>query len=144
MPNPRWPRKRESISRTLARNLTIALVAGVTISLVRRQLFLAPPETLLALWPSLGGHYVEIAFLDGVRQHLPRTRLVQAAARMLWWLAGGTLLGAALVATGHALTLAPPPWRWCLIGGPIFVALELTVHAALALRRRPSFYRGDG
>jgi hypothetical protein len=28
--------------------------------------------------------------------------------------------------------------------GPIFVCIEFAVHATLALRSRPSFYRGDG
>jgi hypothetical protein len=45
--------------------------------------------------------------------------------------------------TAHALPIAAPPWRWWWIGAPIFVGLELAVHATLALRGRPSFYRGD-
>jgi hypothetical protein len=138
------PQVREPISRALARNLVIALVAGVVFSLVRRAPFVALSGTLLALWPSLGGHFVEIAFLDGVRHRLPQARLVQASARLVWWLVGGTLLGGALIATAHALPVAGPPWRSWWMGGPIFVALELAVHATLALRGRPSFYRGDG
>jgi hypothetical protein len=130
--------------RTLGRNLTIALVVGVVIALVRRAPLLALPEALLALWPSLGGHFVEIAFLDGVRPRIPRARLVQASARLVWWLAGGALLGAALIATAHALPIGAPRWHWWWMGAPLFVALELTVHAILALRGQPSFYRGDG
>jgi hypothetical protein len=114
------------------------------ITLLRRAPFRALPGTLLALWPSLGGHFIEIAFLDGVRQRLPRARLLQAAARLVWWLAGGALLGSALIATAHALPVAAPSWRWWWWGAPIFVAIELTVHGTLALRGLPSFYRGDG
>jgi hypothetical protein len=76
------------MARTLARNLSIAVVAGVVISVVGRVPFLPLPGMLLALWPSLGGHFVEIAFLDCVRRRLPRTRLVQASARLVW-AAGG-------------------------------------------------------
>jgi hypothetical protein len=144
MQSERWPRVEEPISRTIARNLTIAIVAGVVLSLVRRAPFVALAGALLALWPSLGGHFVEIAFLNGVRSRLPRARLVQASARLFWWLAGGALLGGALIATAELLPIVAPPWRRWWMGAPIFVCLELAVHAALALRGRPNFYRGDG
>ena len=134
----------EPILRTIARNLAIALVVGVVIALVRRASFLALPGTLLALWPSLGGHFVEVAFLNGVRPRLPRSRLVQVSARLLWWLVGGALLGSALTKTAKALTIVAPPGRLWWIWAPMFVCVELAVHAALALRGRPNFYRGDG
>jgi hypothetical protein len=130
--------------RALRRNLTIAIVAGVLISLFRRAPFLTLPGTILAVWPSLGGHFVEIAFLDGLRPRLPRAKLVQASARLVWWLAGGALLGGALIATAHALRVGAPPWHLWWMGGPMFVGIELFVHGILALRGRPSFYRGDG
>jgi|SRR5580658_173786 hypothetical protein len=144
MPSERWLRVDEPILRTIARNVTIAIVAGAAIALLRRAPWLALPGTLLALWPSLGGHFVEIAFLDGVRPRLPRGRLVQVSARLVWWLAGGVLLGGALIATAHALPIAAPPWRRWWTWAPIFLGVELTVHALLALRGRPNFYRGDG
>jgi hypothetical protein len=144
VPSEGWPRVQEPVRRTLARNLTIAIVVSVMIAVVRRASLLVLPGTVLALWPSLGGHFVEIAFLDGVRSRLPRARLVQASVRLAWWLAGGALLGAALIATAHALRMAGLPWRWWWMGAPIFVGIELGVHAVLALRGRPSFYRGDG
>jgi hypothetical protein len=133
----------EPIARTLARNISIAIVAGVLISAVGHAPFLALPGMLLALWPSLGGHFVEIGFLDGVRPRLPRARLVQASVRLIWWLACGALLGGAMLASAHALAIAAPRWQWWWMA-PIFVGIELAVHAALALRGRPSFYRGDG
>jgi hypothetical protein len=134
----------EPMARTIARNLTIAIVAGVAVAVFRRAPFLALPNALLALWPSLGGHFVEIAFLDEVRHRLPRARLVRTSARLVWWLVGGSVLGAALIATAHALHVAAPPWRWWWMGAPAFVGIELAVHGVLALRRRPNFYRGDG
>jgi hypothetical protein len=144
VPIVQWPRVEEPIRRTLARNLAIAIVAGVVFAAVRRAPFLALPGTLLALWPSLGGHFVEIAFLNGVRPRLPRARVVQAPARILWWLAGGALLGAAAIATAHALPFHAPAWRRWWVGAPFFVGIELVAHATLALLGRPSFYRGDG
>jgi len=119
-------------------------VSRATRDALGRTPFLALPGMLLALWPSLGGHFVEIAFLDGVRPRLPSATRVQASARLIWWLAGGTLLGGAMIATAHALPIAAPRWRWWWVGPPLFVGVELPAHAALALRGRPSFYRGDG
>jgi hypothetical protein len=140
----RWAREKELILRTLRRNIAISVVVGVVIAVARHAPFMAVPGTVLALWPSLGGHFVEIAFLDGVRHRLPRDRLVQASARVIWWIAGGTFLGAALIATAHALPIAPPQWRWWWSGAPAFIGLELVVHSVLALRSRPNVYRGDG
>jgi hypothetical protein len=134
----------EPLPRTLARNFTIAIVVGVAIALVRRAPLLALTGTVVALWPSLGGHFLEIAFLNGVRPRLPRARLVQASSRLVFWLVGGALLGGAMMATAHLLPVNAPTWQRWWMGGPVFIGLELVVHAALALRGRPSFYRGDG
>jgi hypothetical protein len=43
-----------------------------------------------------------------------------------------------------AKTFAAPSWRRWWMAGPIFVGIELAVHAIIALRGRPNFYRGDG
>jgi hypothetical protein len=134
----------EPIRRVLARNLVIAIGVGVVVASLRHAPFRVLPVALVALWPSLGGHFVEIAFLDGVRPRLPRARVAQASARVVWWLACGALLGGAMIATTHALRIAAPPWRWSWRGAPIFVGIELLAHAMLALRGRASFYRGDG
>jgi hypothetical protein len=139
-----WPPVKEPLRRTLLRNVTIAGGVGVVTGLVRSSPLFVLSGALLALWPALGGHYVEIAFLNGVRARLPRARVVQVSARLLWWLAGGIVLGAAVIATAHALPLPAPSWRRLWVWGPLFVGIELVVHAVLALRGRPSFYRGDG
>jgi hypothetical protein len=133
----------ERIRDTLVRNVSIALVVGVVVALVRRMTWQAWPATVLALWPSLGGHFVEVAFLDGARPLLPRSRVLRVLARLLWWLIGGVVLACGTIATAHALPMVAPPWRWWWIGAPMFVGIELMVHAVLALRGRPNFYRGD-
>jgi hypothetical protein len=142
--NDAWPPVNEPITRTLRRTFTIAIVVGLVGALIARAPALALPWMLLALWPSLGGHYVEIAFLNGVRSRLPRARLVQVCARIAWWLAGGVVLGFAAIFTSRVLPLAAPPLRTWWMGAPIFVGVELIAHAGLVLRGRPNFYRGDG
>jgi hypothetical protein len=139
----RWQRVDEPLLQTLARTFTIAAVVGVAIGLARHSAVLAPVGALAALWPSLGGHFVEIAFLDFVRPRLPRARLAQVAVRIVWWFVSGALLGAAMIATARLLVDDAPTWRW-LMGGLAFIGIELVAHTVLALRRRPSFYRGDG
>jgi len=139
-----WPPVEEPAVLAILRNLTLASLVGVVFSLARRAPFLAPPITLLALWPTLGGHFVELAFLYGLRPRLPRARVAQIQARLLWWLAGGAVLGSAVIATAQLLPVTAPPWRWWWLGAPGFVALELAVHASLGLLGRPNFYRGDG
>ena len=133
----------EPFARTLARNLTISVLVGAGLAVFRHAPARALPGTLLALWPSLGGHFVEVAFLSGVRPRLPPARSVQLCARLAWWLCGGALLGAALIATAHLLPIPAPPWRWWWMGAPLFVGIELIAHGVLALRGRPNFCRGD-
>ena len=130
--------------RALARNVTIAVVVGIVVAFARRSPSLAVSAAFLALWPSLGGHFVEVAFLNGVRPRLPRSSLLLMSTRLLWWIVGGAFLGVALIATASALPVVAPSWHWWWLGTPMFVCIELAVHAALALRGRPNFYRGDG
>jgi hypothetical protein len=141
--NAQGPRVPERTSRVLARSFALATLVGAVTAIFGRACF-ALTTGVLALWPSLGGHFVEIAFLDGIAPRLARGRAVQAAARVVWWLAGGVLLGVAMIASSHAMGRVGPPWRWWWMGGPAFVALELVVHGLLALRRCANFYRGNG
>jgi hypothetical protein len=142
--NDSWPLVDEPLRRTLARTFTIAAVVGVVSSLIAHRPAAAPFVALLALWPSLGGHFVEIAFLNGVRSRLPHTRLVQVPSRIVWWLAGGVALGSAVMFTSELLPVSTPSLRTWWMGAPIFVCVELVAHTGLALRGRPNFYRGDG
>jgi hypothetical protein len=137
------PRVPERFTRVLARSFAIAALVGAVVAIFGRACF-ALTTGLLALWPSLGGHFVEVAFLDGVAPRLAPGRAVRAAARVAWWLVGGALLGVAMIASSHAMGRVGPPWRWWWMGGPAFVALELVVHGVLAARRCANFYRGNG
>src|SRR5258708_5038455 len=82
-------RFQEPLRRTLARNGALAAVAGLVVVLQRHDLRLLLPVATLALWFTLGGHYVELAFLNGVRARIAPGRVTQAVARLLVWSSGG-------------------------------------------------------
>jgi hypothetical protein len=107
-----------------------------------------PAFTLLALWPTLAGHCVEVWFLNWLRPRLPDARAVQVAARIGVWFAGGVALAVAMGLTATVLGVRPPRWSeygpaWW-IGGVAFIGIELIAHLVLQLRGRPSFYNGRG
>jgi hypothetical protein len=138
------PTRREPLRITLARTGAIAAVVGVGISALsgggpRRW----PIATLLALWPTLGGHYVELLYLRVVRQRLPEQRAARVIGRLAVWFAGGCVLAAAMYATAAALSGPSRRWAWW-VGGVAFVALELVAHLVLHLRGHASFYDGRG
>jgi len=139
-----FSRFEEPLGHTLARNLAIAAIVGAVFALRGRHLSLFFPITALALWPTLGGHYVELAFLNGLRPQIPSKRSPQALARLLFWYGGGLLLYLCMVASARVLSVKAPPLRlwWC--GGFLFIAVELVAHAVLALRAQPNFYNGRG
>ena len=136
---------REPMRVTLRRTVGIALVAGgvIAVSLGRPRAWLL--VAVLALWPSFGGHWVEMLFLNWLRPRLPRARVPQIAARLMLWFVAGVALGFGVLFTMRLLPLMLPartlPW-W--VGGVGFVTVELVAHLALSIRNRPSFYRGDG
>jgi hypothetical protein len=138
------PRVEEPFRHTLARNVTIAAVVGGVFAFQRRDLTLFLPVTAFALWFSLGGHYVEVAFLNGIRARLPQRRLTQALVRLLVWSCGGALLYACMAATARALPIGAPRLRPWWFGSVLFIGVELAVHAVLAIRGRPNFYNGRG
>ena len=129
----------------MLRTGTIAIVVGAVLARLRGGLALWPMASLLVLWPSFGGHWVEIWFLNWLRPRLSIARGVQVAARVGVWFVGGTGLAICLGLT--AMTLAGfrprhwPPW-W--LGGLAFIGIELVVHLVLQLRGLPSFYNGRG
>jgi hypothetical protein len=140
-----WQPYREPLRITLVRNLTIALVAGAVLARAWGGLAHWPITTLLMLWPSFGGHWVEIWFLNWLRPRLSTARGVQVAARVVVWFVGGTALALGLVLT--AMVLAPAraerlPSFW--FGGFAFIGIELVAQLVLQLRGRPSFYNGRG
>jgi hypothetical protein len=141
-----WQPYREPIWATLARTGAIAVVVGAV--LARRAgggLAGWGVATLLMLWPALGGHVVEVFFLNWLRPRLPAGRGVQAIARVAVWFVGGVVLFMAMRATAMALGRArPAQWPAWWLGGLAFIAIELVAHFVLQLRGRPSFYNGRG
>jgi len=142
---PGWPRFQEPLRVTLTRTIGIALIGGGIIALstggVRRWPFIS----LLMLWPAVGGHWVELFFLNWLRVYLPQSAATYRAVRVGVWFVGGVLL-----AIGVHLTARMLLGRWALlrltwgVAGAIFVAVELVAHAGLHLRGRPSFYDALG
>jgi len=138
------PRFEEPLSRTLTRTVGLAVLVGAVFALQRHHLALLLPIAALALWFTLGGHVVEIIFLNRLRDRIPQGRLTQVLVRLLLWMGGGILLYLGMAATARALSMAGPSFRLWWIGGCLLIAVELVAHAALAVRRRPNFYNGRG
>ena len=152
MTSQHWQPYREPFRTTLLRTGTIALVVGGILAERWGGLSRWPTTTLLVLWPSLGGHFLELWFLNWLRPRLPSARLVQLFARLLTWFLGGAILALAMSLTAIALKFPPAQWfahepisrpAWWL-GGLAFIAIELIAHLFLQLRRCPSFYNGRG
>jgi hypothetical protein len=134
-----WTPFREPVRATLARTLG-ALLARLWGGLARW-----PIATLLMLWPMLGGHLLELWFLNWLRPRLSPTRGVQIGARIAVWFLGGSLLGLGMAFTATSLgALRPAHWPPWWLAGIAFMGVELVAHAALLLRGRPSFYSGSG
>ena len=141
-----WQPYREPLRNTLLRTIAIAVILGAIVARWSGGgLSRWPIAALLILWPSFGGHWIELWFLNRVRPRLSRARHTQVAARIGVWFVGGCALLVGMMLTARTLTNAQsmrrPAW-W--LGGLAFIAIELGVHAALRLRRRPNFYDGRG
>jgi hypothetical protein len=139
------PPFREPLRATLLRTVTIALVAGAVLARSWGGLPRWPAATLLMLWPSFGGHLVDLWFLNWLRPRLPAAAEVQVGARLAVWFVGGTALALGMALTAMALAgFAPARWPALWLGGLAFIGIELVAHLALQLRGRPSFYNGRG
>src|ERR1043166_633136 len=83
---------REPLRVTLKRTVTIAVVAGAVLAIFTGGLRRWPVATLPMLWPSLGGDYVDLFYLNGLRPRLPQDRPTQTIARIVVWFIGGIVL----------------------------------------------------
>jgi hypothetical protein len=140
-----WQPFREPVRDTALRTVGIAVVVGVALALASSGRIPWWMGVLLVLWISLGGHFVELWFLNWVRPLLPTARGVQIAARIVAWFVGGIVLSFAMALSARVLTGSWParqPAWW--VGGLAFIGLELLVHVGLQLRGRPSIYDGQG
>ncbi len=144
-----WQPYREPVRTTLLRTFAIAIVLGaIFVASSHARWSRWPVATLICLWPSLGGHFVELFFLNGLRPRIPTTRAVQVIARLATWFAGGVVIAACMRATAIGLNDSPIRIRawpaWLFAGGIGFIVVELIAHAVLQSRGRPSFYNGRG
>ena len=142
---PQWQPYREPLRTTLLRTGMIAIVAGAVIAGFHGGLARWPFYTLLVLWPSFGGHWVEVWFLNWLRPRLPSARSVQVAARVAVWFVGGIVLALGMRLTATALAGFRPrhgPAWW--IAGVAFIGVELVAHLGMRLLGRPGFYDGRG
>lgn len=140
-----WQPHREPLRVTLTRTFTIALFAGAVVSLSLGGLRRWPVFSLLMLWPSFGGHWIDLLFLNVLRPRLPHSRLVQSIARFAVWFLGGIVLAVGVRLTAAVvLSRAPLLGLTWAVAGMGFIAVELIAHAALHARGRPSFFNGLG
>jgi hypothetical protein len=138
-----WQPYDEPLRVTLLRTVTLAAVAGAIASRWWGGWPRWPILTMLMLWPSFGGHWIELWFLNWLRPRLSSARGVQVAARVGVWFAGGALIALAMRLTAAVITGMRPgalPAWW--LGGLAFIAIELIAHLGLVARGRPNFYGG--
>lgn len=143
--NTTWEPYREPARATLSRTGTIAVVGGAVFAGRSGRLPDWPLATLLMLWPALGGHFIELWFLNWLRPRVPAARATQTAARIAVWFVGGIALAVGMRVTETALRgNQPSRWPAWWVAGLAFVAIELVVHLVLRVRGKPSFHDGRG
>ena len=140
---PEWTPFREPVRATARRTLSLAALGGLALALAWGRLAWWPAATAVALWPALGGHWVEVGFLNGLRPRLPARRAAQVAGRLAVWFVSGAVLGIAMRWTAGVLTQhrARLPLTWW-VAGLGFVGVEVMVHLAANAAGRPSFVDG--
>lgn len=143
-----WQPYREPLRRTLVRTILIAIVAGTVVAAWAdhsARPIRWPVAVVLVLWVSLGGHWLELWYLDWLRPRLPAARTVQRVARLGTWFLGGCGLGVAMVLTARVLGgIGVTDWPAWWLAGVVFIGVELIAHAVLHARGRPSFFTGRG
>ncbi len=149
---------RETMTATLMRTVGIALVIASIMTLLRlhhlpansRQWFAWLALAMATGWITLGGHFVELAYLNALRPRIAQwSDAMLVLVRIGVWFVGGTILFIAAAVTQNLLVSGEMPatsqlakaLQW---GGVIFVLVELVPHAFLQLTGRPSFWNGRG
>jgi hypothetical protein len=128
---------------TAVRTVSLAVAIGAGIGLYQRQLVAGLLGTVVALWFTLGGHFLELLFRNQIGHH-SGSRPMRSVTRLGYWFVGGSVLYAGALATRALLVgRAAHPWPWW-VAGVGFVGVELVIHRLLRLRGQPSFYDGLG
>jgi hypothetical protein len=141
----KWQPYREPLRVTLVRTITIAVVVATVVATSSHDIPHWPALVVVMLWPSFGGHWIDLWYLNWLRPRLPAARSVQLAARLVVWFAGGVLVGIGVRMTASGLFGRPRiGWLTWATAGAAFILIELVAHAALQARGRPSFYNGLG
>jgi hypothetical protein len=148
----------ESLTATVARTGGIAIIVASIATLTRLGHLPASSAQwhnwfalfVFVAWPSFGGHWIELAYLNGLRPRIAHWSDVSLIfVRLGVWLIGGTILFLGAVVSYGLLTTGKLPdqslvLKALLLGGPVFVAVEFFPHTFLQLRGRPSFWNLRG
>jgi hypothetical protein len=89
----------EPLRNTILRTGILAIALGAVLARFSGGWTRWPVASLLVLWFSFGGHWVEVWYLNWLRPRLPDARAPQSAARSVVWFGGGILLGFGMRAT---------------------------------------------
>ena len=128
---------------TLARTAGLALVIGIGVGLYQHRLSAVPTTTVLALWFTLGGHFVELWYRNELRPRIASRPLALFARLIAWFVGGSALFWGALVTRTLMGDHRNTSWPWWA-GGVLFVGAELAIHVWLRVRRQPSVFDGRG
>ncbi len=130
----------EPARATIMRNGTIALCMGAILALATRRPSIFPQMAAVALWPSFGGHFVEIFFLNHLAPRMPDSDLPLRSARLALWFVAGIAIAYCMqwtsVLLGGPGRIRPAWW----LAGLLFIGLELIANALLWSSGRPNFF----
>jgi hypothetical protein len=154
----RFTPHRESLTATVTRTFAIAIVLAFMGNLIH---FRHLPKTsgewhrwltlvVFVAWFSFGGHWVELAYLNGIRPKIAHWSDISLSfVRLTVWLIGGTILLLGAIMSRDLILNSEFPgysniFPAVLYGGPVFCAIELVVHVLLFHRGKPSFFNFRG
>ena len=137
------PRFSEPWQRTAIRTGGLTLVVALVAAVARRNLGAGVIALLIAPWFAVGGHFVELFYLNILRPRLVAASVPLLAARLAFWFVGGVVLYFAALASVRLVVPRPPAFPWWGAGLG-FIGIELLVHAGLRSRGQSNAYDGRG